>query len=339
MIGRPLRVFIASASEGLDVAIAVRDNLGSCPGFEPRLWSEDTFQISQTVVESLEKELAQCDFGVMTLTADDQSLSRGHVSMAPRDNVLFELGLFMGHLGRERTYFVCDNRQDLKIPTDLLGVKPAIYECRDGQTAREALSVACSSIARRMEALGIRQKYSPEAEAENRLLNDFCQRIAGTWWGRQWPSEGVDSRLALFRIASDYGTSTVQLDGETFEKRGTLYGRWRSVAIGLRVRERTLLWAWEGTHPTLSPGETFGGFGQYTFDESSGIYERADGLFADIHKARKKAARWTSVELHRVDLADLERITRVMKNGSDNERAAEVIKTLDSFTLTSGHAI
>ena len=75
-----------------------------------------------TFIEALEQELAQSDFAVLTLTPDDQSKSRGKVTRAPRDNVLLELGLFMGHLGRDRTYFVCDKNQNLKIPTDLLGV-------------------------------------------------------------------------------------------------------------------------------------------------------------------------------------------------------------------------
>src|SRR5512132_3487482 len=122
MIDRPLRIFIASASEGLDVANAIRDILGSNMDFEAKVWNQRTFKPSMTFIEALEAELAQSDFAVLTLTPDDQTESRGKISMTPRDNVLFELGLFMGRLGRERTYFVCDKNQDLKIPTDLLSV-------------------------------------------------------------------------------------------------------------------------------------------------------------------------------------------------------------------------
>src|SRR5437016_6173624 len=128
MIDRPLSIFVGSASEGLDVANAVRDALGSNMGFEARVWNKGTFKPSMTFIEALEEELAQSDFAVLTLTRDDQSKSRGKISWTPRDNVLFELGLFMGRLGRDRTYFVCDKNQNLKIPTDLLGVNPASYE-------------------------------------------------------------------------------------------------------------------------------------------------------------------------------------------------------------------
>ena len=185
-----------------------------------------------------------------------------------------------------------------------------------------------------MTELGVRNKYVPDRE-----VMEFCRRITGSWWGRQWLSGGEDTRLALFQIILDSGANTVRLDGETFDKNGKLFGRWRSIAMGLRSRERTLLWAWEGTHPALAPGETFAGFGHYTFDDATGIYERADGQFADIQQGRKKAVRWTSVQLRRVDIADLERITRVMKSGSDSARAAEVIKAIDRFTRAGGQGI
>jgi hypothetical protein len=301
---------------------------------EPKVWDEGTFKPSQTCIESLEAELSQSDFAVLTLTADDQSLSRGEISVAPRDNVLFELGLFMGRLGRERVYYLYDARQELKIPTDLLGVIPAKYELRDGQALQEAFANPCSSIAERMTQLGVRNKYVPDRE-----VMDFCRRITGSWWGRQWLSDGEDTRLALFQIILDSGANTLRLDGETFDKNGKLFGRWRSIAMGLRSKERTLLWAWEGTHPALAPGETFAGFGHYTFDDATDVYERADGQFADIQQGRKKAVRWTSVQLRRVDIADLERITRVMKSGSDSARAAEVIKAIDSFTRAGGQGI
>jgi len=66
-------------------------------------------------IEILERELDESDFAVVTLTPDDRISSRGKSTKAPRDNVLFELGLLMGSLGRERTYFVCENKHDPKI--------------------------------------------------------------------------------------------------------------------------------------------------------------------------------------------------------------------------------
>jgi hypothetical protein len=330
MADRPLNIFIASASEGLDVAKAVRDVLGRNTRLKPRVWNEGTFKPSMTFIEAVESELERCDFAVLTLTPDDRLESRGEMKMAPRDNVLFELGLFMGRLGRERTYFVCDRDQNLKIPTDLLGVNPAMYERNHGQTLEEVLAPVCSLIANRMTELDVRLKRTPEAEIESRLVTHFCERIAGSWWGRQWSEDEV--RLALFRITAEAGFNTVQVSGDTFDSEGRLFGRWKSVATGIQVSDRTLFFSWEGTHPTISPGESFKGFGQYTFKHVVGIYEQGNGLFADIHVGRKKAALWKSVELRRVNAADLDRVTNVMTLGTDSARAAEVISALATFT-------
>lgn len=329
---RPLIIFIGSASEGLEVANAVCDALRSNRDFAPTVWDERTFKPSLTYIEALEARLAQCDFAILTLTPDDQSESRGKMWVTPRDNVVFELGLFMGRLGRERTYFVCDRNQNLKIPTDLLAVSPANYERRDGQDLKEAIVTACSPLVERMRELGVRLKQTPEMEIEGRLVNNFCDRVAGTWWGRQWADE---VRLSLFRISLDQGSGTVQLEGDTFDKNGQLFGQWRSVATGIRAREATLFFIWEGAHPAISPGETFKGFGHYVFKDALGDYERGNGLFSDIHMGRKRAAIWKSVELRKVVAADLDRVSQVMKNGTDDARAAEVIRALAEFTGAS----
>jgi predicted nucleotide-binding protein len=81
MTDRKPRIFIASASEGLDVANAVRDALKASICCDPRVWNESTFKLSKTFIESLETELALSDFAVLTLTADDRLVSRRHMRM------------------------------------------------------------------------------------------------------------------------------------------------------------------------------------------------------------------------------------------------------------------
>jgi hypothetical protein len=238
----------------------------------------------------------------------------------------------MGRLGRERTFFVCDRRQDVKIPTDLLGVNPAVYTRRKGQPLGKALADLCSSIAKTMAELHVRLKRTPEMEIEDKLSTAFCERLIGTWWGRQWSQDGV--LLSFLQIAWEYGAN-VQLEGDSFDVNGEKVGTWSSVAIGLQVNKRTLFYSWEGQHPD-SPGETFQGFGQYTFNDAPGTYDRGEGLFSTLHIGRKKAVVWKSVELRRVDMADLDRVADVMKNGNDIDRAAEVLRALARFKGPDG---
>jgi hypothetical protein len=137
-------------------------------------------------------------------------------------------------------------------------------------------------------------------------------------------------RLGLLQIARGDATNIVELTGDTFDSKGRLFGRWKSCATGLRVRERMLLYSWEGTHPFMSPGDSFQGFGQYTFRDAFGAYDRADGLFTDVHA--RKAAMWRAVDLRRLEDAELDRVMDVMKSGTDTARAVEATRALAKFT-------
>ena len=71
-----------------------------------------------------------------------------------RDNVIFELGLFMGRLGRERTFIVQERGISLRIPSDLGSVIPALYERREDGNWNASLSVASAAIKSGINSLG-----------------------------------------------------------------------------------------------------------------------------------------------------------------------------------------
>ena len=124
------RVFIGSSSEGLSPAKALQGALPT-DSLEVKLWTDDIFAASLTNIEALEAELIRADFAVLFLSPDDEVISRGAANMAPRDNLIAELGLFSGALGRRRTIMVCPKDVDLKLPTDFLGVNPIKYQSAD----------------------------------------------------------------------------------------------------------------------------------------------------------------------------------------------------------------
>jgi predicted nucleotide-binding protein len=69
------------------------------------------------------------DFAIFVVTPDDQIDIRGKQFCATRDNVIFEIGLFMGGLGVERVIFVSAvNAADFRLPSDLNGITYATYE-------------------------------------------------------------------------------------------------------------------------------------------------------------------------------------------------------------------
>ena len=114
-------VFVGSSSEALSVARKFKEVLE--PDVEVVLWDEGLFELGEDTLSSLLKFVSVFDFGLFVLTPDDLVKSRKFRSPAPRDNVVFEMGLFMGALGRRRAFpvVVSPAKNRVKVPSDLLG--------------------------------------------------------------------------------------------------------------------------------------------------------------------------------------------------------------------------
>jgi CRP/FNR family transcriptional regulator, cyclic AMP receptor protein len=116
---RPV-VFIGSSKESLNPAREIQSLL-SHDDLVPRPWT-DGFRPSATSIENLERELANSDFAILVLAADDLVESREKMQAAPRDNVIWEHGFFTGGLGRGRVFIVMPRGLDLKLPSDWGGI-------------------------------------------------------------------------------------------------------------------------------------------------------------------------------------------------------------------------
>jgi len=123
---------------------------------EVTIWSQGVFGLSHGTLESLVGVLDNFDFAVLVLTPDDLVTSRQIEGSAPRDNVIFELGLFMGSLGRTRTFIVYDRKSGLSLPSDLAGVSAATYEPHASGNLESALGAATTRIEQQVNRLGLR---------------------------------------------------------------------------------------------------------------------------------------------------------------------------------------
>jgi len=76
----------------------------------------------RTIIEKFEDCAADVGFAVVLLTPDDLAGTVGNPSQASRarQNVIFELGYFVGRLGRGRACLL--RKGDIEIPSDLYGV-------------------------------------------------------------------------------------------------------------------------------------------------------------------------------------------------------------------------
>lgn len=121
-------VFIGSASGPAELyAIAVKQVLEEGGGIQATHW-RDLYELGETSIEALMRALDTFDFGIFVLTEDDELLLRKEVVRVPRDNVVLELGLFRGRLGRDRTFIIHPNVEGLHLPSDLLGETAGRYD-------------------------------------------------------------------------------------------------------------------------------------------------------------------------------------------------------------------
>jgi hypothetical protein len=149
-------LFVGSSTEGLQIAQTLQVLLEySC---EVEVWSQGTFGLSQGGLEALVLALDRFDFAVLVLTADDLVTKRDKTVVAPRDNVLFEFGLFIGAIGRERTYMLYDRSKPPELPTDLAGITPATFEPHSSGNLEAALGAASTRISRYIQRLGPRER-------------------------------------------------------------------------------------------------------------------------------------------------------------------------------------
>lgn len=143
-ISKP-RVFIASSVEGLRVAKAINSVLDY--DTTPTLWQSGTFRLGSTALDDLLTKSSEMDFAVFVFTPDDVSEIRESTERIVRDNVVFELGLFIGAIGKTRCFIVQPRATDMHIPTDLIGVNKTSYvaDRPDGDVA-SAVNHPCTDI-------------------------------------------------------------------------------------------------------------------------------------------------------------------------------------------------
>jgi hypothetical protein len=148
------RVFIGSSSEQVDTAYQIQRNLErTC---DATVWDQGIFALTGNVLDDLIAVLDRSDFGIFVFGPDDLTTIRAKEYQTTRDNVVFELGLFIGKLGKSRTFFVMPKeRNEFRLPSDLMGVTPAEFD-HTREDRQAALGPACSKMSEKIKQLGIR---------------------------------------------------------------------------------------------------------------------------------------------------------------------------------------
>ncbi len=177
------RLFIGSSVEHLDIAYAAQEELERSA--EVTVWTQGIFAPSASTMSSLFDALDSYDVALFVFAPDDVLRMRGKQVDVARDNVVFELGLFIGRLGLARVFFLTPRDTALHLPTDLLGITPLTYDAhRTDSNLRGALGPACNQIRNLLPKLPPRPK-APDAHTSDVTDAEAVAIIAG------WLSRGL----------------------------------------------------------------------------------------------------------------------------------------------------
>ena len=169
------KLFIGSSTEGKPIAYAIQKNLKD--DLECTVWDQNVFDLSHSYLDSLINRLNFTDFAIFVFSADDDVKIRGSTSRTVRDNVVFELGLFTGRLGKERSFFVHPEKIDIRIATDLDGISSGSYETnRSDDNLQSATAPFCDDVRIKAKQIGSKPNNTKSSEEINFDFDDLSDK-------------------------------------------------------------------------------------------------------------------------------------------------------------------
>lgn len=195
------RLFVGSSNEAIDIVYALQDLLQDDADVVP--WKHADFELSKTFIENVENELEESDFGAFIFSGDDEIISREEHSLGVRDNVLLEFGLFVGALGRSRTFIVAPSEygKSIKVASDLLGITVAPYKNKPSDY-KTALGPAANSI---RKAIQKRKRREYRNQDNSRRIDGVLNR-----GGTEYISILADAALFLGDKRHEYSQELVR---------------------------------------------------------------------------------------------------------------------------------
>jgi Predicted nucleotide-binding protein containing TIR-like domain len=261
------RIFLGSSGKQAKLLKALTRGLETVADVEP--WTT-SFNPGTTTLQRLVDLSHEVDFAAFVFARDDWT-SAGRPApdgpepgqASPRDNVVFEAGLFGSALGMKRTFILHAN--GAKLPSDLLGLTSVRYD--PATTAAEMRSV--------------NEKLRAAIESEGRL-----NRIEGPWWQFSLTARSADepSAISLLRVTRDR-SGGLELAGRAWQEDGTLSTRYWSEAAKERSDPPGIFYYWNGERPRDPNAPRLDGTGEIlleTPDRAAGYWTTRSDASPDL---------------------------------------------------------
>lgn len=290
------RIFLGSSGKQAKLLGALTRGLEEVAHVEP--WTT-VFNPGTTTLGRLLELTREVDFAAFVFAQDDWTANADAAAgqASPRDNVVFEAGLFGGVLGMRRTFIL--HAHGSKLPTDLLGLTCVRYD--------DAITPAS------MKA--INQALRQAIENEGRL-----SRIEGLWWQFSLTerTEREPSAVSLLRIARGRD-GMLEVSGRSWREDGALSARYRSLAAKEQRDPSGVFYCWDGERPLDPNAPQLHGTGEIRIEST----DRATGYFTTLWEMELVNARTSGIYL-RAGPDDLS----VMDGADDQKRVALIAEQL-----------
>ena len=287
------RIFLGSSGKQAKLLAALTRGLEEVAHVEPwtTVFSPGTTTLGRLLELTREVDFAAFVFAQDDWTAVDPSAEAGQAS--PRDNVVFEAGLFGGVLGMRRTFILHANGS--KLPSDLLGLTCVRY----AETVTPA------------EMKAVNQKLKQAIEDAGRL-----SRIEGAWWQFSLTerTEGEPSAVSLLSISRGRD-GALELNGRSWQENGRLSARYWSEAAKEKSDPSGIFYYWNGERPLDPNAPQLNGCGEIRIESA----DRASGYFTTLSATQDVNARTSGIYLR----AGAEDVS--ILDGSDDRQRAKLI--------------
>jgi hypothetical protein len=299
------RVFVGSAGETRHIVDALEAELHHDAIIER--WDVDVFRPGHFTLEELTTAVTHVDFAIFVLGREDVTESRGVIAASPRDNVVFEAGLFTAVLGREKTFFIVD-KVGTKIPSDWAGLGYLVFDDSELRP-RDKIFDAVVAIRRRFA------EWQPLGGLG--LLG--C--VVGSWW-QFVINVDAGSILSLLDIAAS-SPASVEVDGTSWDADGSLRARYHSRVAHFDEKDLTLYYYWSGQ---LTRGQGIPrhfGVGEITFNaKKETLATKGEGWYSTSNAADVTDSQTKSTLYFRASTSDL-----VVMRGADGAKRASLVQS------------
>jgi hypothetical protein len=294
------RVFLGSSGQQTKLVHSITRGLEDVADVEP--WTT-TFNPGRSTLERLVELSREVDFAAFVFAQDDWTTTDAAESgqASPRDNVVFEAGLFGGALGIRRTFIL--HADGSKLPSDLLGLTSVRYDPAGGAT----------------EVRAINQKLRKAIDSEGRR-----GPVEGLWWQLSLTerNEEEPSAVSLLRISRERDGG-LSVNGRSWQEDGTLSARYWSEAAKERTDPVGIFYFWRGERPRNPNAPQLEGTGEITLEAT----DRATGFWT-TRSDRDPGLNARSAGIYlRADQSDLQ----VLDTGNENERAELIAQRLQEW--------